>query len=495
MPIDIQCPDCDQIFAVPSSMAGKRILCRHCNAALIVPEEEPGDAEPEPVRRGGERPPNWDTPIPFHSPKPIVGVLLIALLVSVIVLVAYGFTRDKSVPTKPSNFTPYVAPRPEPVKPDATKPDAKPTVVQDREVYLPNREVIVPQYDPASKWVEATGLPGNWFLTRDSTLRGQSSSLLLREWATGRVVGVLGDDRQSVADSGRSFSPSGRWIAQIANANTGARMLDLRRIEVSNEPLLGWDPSRRNGGLSGQKYEYCVLLTDERLLTITADSTYDLRAVPGADYIRRVATVKAELPLFSVHHGTERLAIRRGSKIELYALGDDDFGPFCEFEFERPSGGKSEVALQFTPDGTRIVAIAFGDAKDRVAVFDIDRKKKVGDWNRTLGGRGRAATRWRAGNTSILFLNLDTGLIETAALGDGKAGSTIESGPARQIAHLDPNGDRVWFLDVENHTGVDPTRSSRLYGFDLPLRAPANFQKNPVWEYNAGVLELKKTTR
>lgn len=493
MPIDIQCPDCDQIFGVPLSMAGKRTLCRHCNAALIVPDEEPGDAEPKPLRRDGEKPPNWDTPIPFRSPKPIVGVLLIALLVSVIVLVAYGLTRDKTVSTKPSNYTPYVTPRPEPIKPEATKQDVKPTVTQDREVLLPNREVIVPRYDRSSKWVDAVGMPGNWFLTRESTLRGQSTNLLLREWTTGRVVGILGDDRPGSVDSGRSFSPSGRWLAQIANANTGAPMLDLRRTAVANEALLGWDPNRRNGGLSGQKYEHCVLLSDERLLTITADSTYDLRAVPGADYIRRVAAAKAEPPLFDVHHSSERLAIRRGSKIELYDLGDDDFGPFCEFEAS--PGGKSEIAFQFTPDGTRIVAIIFGDGKDRVAVFDIDRKKKVADWNRASTGRGRAAIRWRAGNTSILFLNLDTGLIETAALGDGKAGSTIESGPARQIAHLDPTGDRVWFLAVENDTGADATRSSRLYGFDLPLRAPANFQKNPVWEYNTGVLELKKTAR
>jgi len=495
VPIDIQCPDCDQIFGVPSSMAGKRTLCRHCSAALIVPYEEPGDVEPEPLHRGGEKQPNWDTPIPFHSPKPIVGVLLIALLVSVIVLVAYGITLDRTVSTKPSNYTPYVAPRPEPIKPEATKQDVKPTGMQDREVLLPNREVIVPRYDRASKWVDAVGLPSNWFLTRESTQRGQTSNLLLREWATGRVVGILGDERPGVVDSGRTFSPSGRWLAQIANANTGAPLLDLRRTAVANEAMLGWDPNRRNGGLSGQKYEHCVLLSDERLLTITVDSTYDLRAVPGADYIRRVAAAKAEPPLFDVHHGSERMAIRRGSKIELYALGDDDFGPFCEFEFESPPGGKSEAALQFTPDGTRIVAIAFGAGRDRIAVFDIDRKKKVGDWNRTSTGRGRAAIRWRSGNTSILFLNLDTGLIESAALGDGKAGSTIESGPARLNARLDPAGDRVWFLDVQNDTGADPTLSSRLYGFDLPLRTPANFQKNPVWEYNAGVLVLKKATR
>ena len=50
-------------------------------------------------------------------------------------------------------------------------------------------------------------------------------------------------------------------------------------------------------------------------------------------------------------------------------------------------------------------------------------------------------------------------------------------------------------MAAELLTNVFDLDPARLYGFDLPLRTPANLQKNPVWEYKAGVLELKKAAR
>ena len=49
-------------------------------------------------------PPGWETPIPFHSPAPIVGVLLIALLASVLVMAASAVVRNPTDPTKPAPF-------------------------------------------------------------------------------------------------------------------------------------------------------------------------------------------------------------------------------------------------------------------------------------------------------------------------------------------------------------------------------------------------------
>ena len=73
-------------------------------------------------------------------------------------------------------------------------------------------------------------------------------------------------------------------------------------------------------------------------------------------------------------------------------------------------------------------------------------------------------------------------------LSDGKLQCAIELGEARNNAVLDGPAQRLHIL-------VSPPLPARLYGYDLPLRTPANLQKNPVWEYKAGVLELKKAVR
>ena len=40
-----------------------------------------------------------------------------------------------------------------------------------------------------------------------------------------------------------------------------------------------------------------------------------------------------------------------------------------------------------------------------------------------------------------------------------------------------------------------PNSALTSFGFNLPLRTPTTIRKNPVWEYKAGVLELKKVAR
>ena len=73
-------------------------------------------------------------------------------------------------------------------------------------------------------------------------------------------------------------------------------------------------------------------------------------------------------------------------------------------------------------------------------------------------------------------------------LADGKLIAAIECTNPRKLVTLDAVANRILIME----TDTLPTRS---FGFDLPLRTPATLRKNPVWEYKAGVLELKKVAR
>ena len=490
MPIDIQCPDCDQIFGVPSSMAGKRTLCRHCNAALIVPDEEPGDAEPEPPRRGGEKPPNWDTPIPFHSPKPIVGVLLIALLVSVIVLVAYGITRDKTVSTKPSNFTPYVAPRPDPITPAATKPDDKPTAASNREVLLPDREVILPGYGGPTSCGFASP-PGNvlW------TIHGETVTIFDRE----RGTSIAAFPRAAApSQSSPDLSPSGHFFTQLRSRPSKTGTVSVHDAARDGRPVRVWEPYSVRGENWTREIAGCALLGDDRLLTKSSDHSFDLWSIPEGIYIRRVVAIPpVDFPGSEdcdLHKEKSLLAIRRGTNLEIYPLGDDDFGPRCKLAPTVHESHRTFVP-RFTPDGTRVVTRApaaapasNGFAFDRIEVFDIETKKRVAEWLKPSDRSAGVGSDWAVGNDMILTLRADLKSVFAYKLSDGKLLGQIDVGPNSNSVQLDRTNQRVWFGDPNS-------RPFRQYGFGLPLRAPANFQKSPVWEYNAGVLELKKATR
>ncbi len=490
MPIDIQCPDCDQIFGVPSSMAGKRTLCRHCNAALVVPDEEPGDAEPEPLRRGGEKPPNWDTPIPFHSPKPIVGVLLIALLVSVIVLVVYGITRDKTALTKPSNYIPYIAPRPEPIQSDPTKLDVKPPLTQDREVLLPNREVILPGYGGLMSCGFATP-PGNGIWT----INGEMVSIFDRE----RGISIASFPRAAApSQSSPDVSPSGHFFTQLRNRPSKTGTVSVHDAARDGRPVRVWEPYAVRGERWDRVIAGCALLGDDRLLTKSSDNSFDLWSVPEGLYVRHVVAIPTvDFPGSEdcdLHKEKSLLAVRRGTNLEIYRLGDDDFGPQCRLSPTVHASHRNFVP-RFTPDGMRVVTRAPAAAPgstdftfDRIEVFDIETKKRVAEWLKPSDRFVGDGSDWAVGNDLLLTLRADLKSVFAYKLADGKLVGQIEIGPNNNFVQLDRTNQRVWFGDPKS-------KPFRQYGFDLPVRAPANFQKNPVWEYNAGVLELKKATR
>ena len=482
MPIDIQCPDCEHVFGVPTSMAGKRTLCRSCNAALIVPGEVGAEAPLElpPIRpntskrleSAAEKPPNWDTPIPFHSPGPIVGVLLIALLASTLVLVGYGLARTPTVVTKSQ---PYVAPKPQPIYPDPKPADPKPTAGYDREVILPNREVILPKSSRGTNFLGNAFLPTNWLIAKDST-----GIMNLHDAERGTIAGSLALSNTWGIDSTVTASLSGRWVAQIAGPK-----LELYSTRITGGASQSWEP------YPSRKLLDSALLSDSRLLTMSGDSSFDLWAIPSGEFIRRVAVLPTDRSRVGI--GTaisieqSLLAIRDESKIAVYSLDDDAFGPTVEFA----AAGDSKIA--FTPDGTRVVALSTVEAKlrglldDRVEIFELASKKRIHEWTLSSNRRVTDALVWSAGSDGLLLKRADLRRVAYHRLSDGRLLSSIETGDDQNPIRLDGPGQRILFFA--------PEPPGRLYGFDLPLRTPGNLQKNPVWEYKAGVLELQKAAR
>ncbi len=497
VPIDIQCPDCEHVFPVPSSMAGKRTLCRSCNAALIVPDDRadiPDEAAPLPdVKRktpAEEKSPNWDTPIPFQSPGPIIAVLLVALAASVVVLGVYGVAHDGSIVAKPTSGKPYrVAPEaPEPVKPEST-PDPRATTGYDREVILPDQEVIVPKYGRDSKMAGSDLLPRNWWIVRGATNSG--AVFHLHDSSRGHIAASVPESRNRIADKGVTASTSGRWLAQASDS-----FLDLYSCASPNEAVLKWEPYSEKGRPS-RKLAACTLLSDDRLLTVSDDGSFDLWAIPGGDYIRRVAVLPASRNRagFGCDVAYERslLAIRDGSKLEVYSLEDDTSGALVGFAAALPSKESPKSRVRFTPDGKRVVTASAVDSPsgtldDRVEVFDIASKARIAEWTIPSNRRDSDPWSWSVGAEELLVYRRDLGLVSDYRWSDGKLRSAIELGEARNTVALDASGRRVCVLESS-------TAPARFYGFDLPLRNPAVLQKNPVWEYKAGVLELKKAAR
>ncbi len=505
MPIDLQCPDCEHTFRVPSSMAGQRTLCRGCNAALIVPEssveEPPEEVLPprksrrpsESVRTLDEKPPNWDTPIPFHSPGPIVGVLLIALAASVLILGIYAIAHEGTTPSKPAPFTGTYSYATQPIpttKPDAKPVDVKPVAPSDREVILPDREVIVPKFGSESALVTNSMHPANWFVVRESSRRG--FGFRIHDRATGRLAGTVPEHRDGVADSGISVSPSGRWSTQVADSS-----VELHSVAESGAAALRWNPY----GRGARTLAACVLLSDERLLTVSGDGSFDLWAIPGGEYIRAVAVVvpeKSAAPAFDICTEKSLLAIRSGSKIEVHPLGDDDFGALCGFAPD--AGNGTPPQFRFASDGKKLIALMAiraedGAPTDRVELFDLDRKRKTSGWTLKAQRRPGEAMFWSAGADSLSVHLPERGSVIGYGRSDGKVRSSLEVGSRRQGVQIERAGDRVWVLETDGPSRGEDAVAGRLYGFDLPLRTPLGIRKDPVWEYKSGVLELKKAGR
>lgn len=486
MPIDIQCPDCEHVFGVPSSMAGKRTLCRGCNAALIVPEEEPDEiplerAPDRPSRRTapvGEKPPNWDTPIPFRSPGPIVGVLLIALLASTIILVGYGLART---PTAATKLQPNTA-GPQPTEPTYPEPKAAdPKASFEREVILPDRELIVAKAGRGDS-TRHGGLfvPKNWLVVH----RGDGYAILDR--ARGGTIGSVSDSRSRIVERTVTASPSGRWLAAITQNGT---TLELFQSAYPDQRVRAWKPYDSLGRLCSA----CAILSDERLLTISANGNCDLWAIPSGDYIRRVARLDNDGSNADVSFEKMLFAVRNGSKLEIYSLEDDEFGAAGKFAMIQKPFDPILFQCRFTPDGKRLVAMGNVRVNDelfdeRVEVFDVAGRKRIAEWTLPLNRRSTDAYDWCLSNESLLVHRHLPGSASGYRLTDGKLESTIDCPVPIESVMLDGAGQRVLFADAERSP-------ARLYGFDLPLRTPANLQKNPVWEYKGGVLELKKAAR
>lgn len=500
MPIDLQCPDCEHTFRVPSSMAGRRTLCRGCNAALIVPEssadDEPEESFPPRSRRTvEEKPPNWDTPIPFRSPVPIVGVLLIALAASVLILGIYAIAREPGVASKPAPFTGNYSYATQPVAATIPAPGAaegRPTAY-DREVILPDRELILPRSASESTFVTNLALPQNWSVVRQINRWGDRPTFRAIECATGRVAGSIPVHPNGVADGFVGVAPSGRWFTQIADADSTFPTIGLHAVSESGPAVLKWAPY----AAPSRGIKACVIVSDRRILTVSGDGAFDLWAIPSGDFLRRVAVASdceiAETPAFDVSTEKALLALRSGAKIEVHPLGDDDFGAQWEFE---PTAASGRGGLQFTPDGKKLVAVAPADnGGDRVELYDIDRKRKSGEWMLKSERGARDPFAWRAGAETFIVHLPNTGSVTAYGLTDGKVRSVLVAGAGRQNVQIERTGERVWIVGVEEVARGEESPPGRLYGFDLPLRAPATIRKDPVWEYRAGVLELKKAGR
>ena len=488
MPIDIQCPDCEHVFGVPSSMAGKRTLCRGCNAALIVPDEAPAELplEEAPVRPSKriapveEKPPNWDTPIPFRSPGPIVGVLLIALLASTLILIGYGIARSPTVATK---SLPYSAgPKPaEPTYPAPMPLDPKPTLGYEREVILPNQELIASKFTRGSSARRGGPFqPKNWFVVT------AGSHYQFHERARGNVVATLTDPQSRIVERTATASPSGRWFAAVTHGGTTVELFDAAN---GDEPLRKWKPYDSQGRFC----ESCAVLSDDRLLTVSARGSCDLWAIPSGEYIRRVAHLDPDGSNLDVSYDKMQLAIRKGGKLEIHSLDDDEFGPLCEFTLKYKPFDAATFRCRFTPDGKRLVAVTEGSTiKDEffgeVEVFDIAARKRTAAWVLSMNGHNSETFTWCPTAESLLVHLHSPGSVSQHRLADGKLETAIECSVPPESVVLDGDAQRVLFWETERSP-------ARVYGFELPLRTPSNLQKNPVWEYKSGVLELKKPVR
>ena len=473
-------------------MAGKRTLCRGCNAALIVPEagieEVPIEEAPSrPSRRREpveEKLPNWDTPIPFRSPGPIVGVLLIAWLASTLVLIGYGLARTPTAATtKPAPYTPTPKP-PEPTNPEPKAADPGQTPGYEREIILPNREVILPRYGRQSEIAGNSHLPPNWLIVKESTSSG--ATFHLHDSGRGHIAASVPESSSRAVGVQITASPSGLWLAQVAEST-----LRLHSSRNPDDPVLKWEPYSGTGRT--RKLARCAILSDERLLTVSDDGSFDLWAIPGGDYIRRVVALPANRDRATVGsdicHERSLLAVRHGSNLGVYSLEDDASGTLAEFA----TAGPSDSRIRFTPDGKRIVAITpvvstSATIDDHAEIFDIAAVKRTATWTIPSGRRDTDGWAWSVGTQEMLVHRRTLGAVSVYRLSDGKLQSAIELGEARNNAILDGPARRLHIL-------VSPPLPARLYGYDLPLRTPANLQKNPVWEYKAGVLELKKAVR
>jgi hypothetical protein len=396
---------------------------------------------------------------------------------------------------KPAAFTGKYSYATQPIpttKPEVKPVDVKPATPTDREVILPDREVILPKFGAESALVINPILPANWFVVRESKRRGFGVTFRIHDRTTGRVAGSVPEHRDGVADSGVTLSPSGRWFAQMLDSS-----VEVNSVAESGAAALKWNPY----GRGARKLAACILLSDERMLTVSVDGSYDLWAIPSGDYIRRVAVVPQKektAPAFDISTERSLLAYRDGSKIEIDPLGDDDFGALCEFT---PDGADDARArFQFSSDGKKLVALSEirgedGAPTDRVELFDLGRKRKSGGWILKTQRRPGEGMLWSAGADALTVQLPERGTVVGYWLSDGKRRSSLEVGIRQAGAQIERAGDRVWLLEVEGQARGDESSVGRLYGFDLPLRAPIGIRKDPIWEYKSGVLELKKAAR
>ena len=497
MPTDIQCPDCEHVFGVPASMAGKRTRCRSCNAALIVPGESAAASISAPREsRGEETLPNWDTPIPFRSPEPIVGVLLIGIVASIFVLIIYGIRQPSSVATK---SPPYTVPIPAASKtndggrPDPRSTDVAPAVGYDREVILPDQETVVPKYGPNSKLITGWGTSQNWLLFRETAPK--NTMFHLHDRTKGGVATVLIERSSGVINA--THSPSGRWLA-LYRTTPGDIGIELYACRAPDEPALKWNPYAESGDAPARRLAGCAFLSDERLLTFSTDGSMDLWAIPSGIYIRGISATRAarnasDWDRSAMNPERSLLANFDGVKLEVHSLEDDAFGPtFVIDSPARPAQGTTG-RTRFTTDGKRIVIVtpiaATPDTvNDRVELFDSATGKRITEWTIPSDRDPAEPMAWSVGIESLLVHRPSAGTVTAYRLADGKLIAAIErTDPRKQVA-LDAGTNRILMMEAE-------TLPARSFGFNLPLRTPTTIRKNPVWEYKAGVLELKKVAR
>ncbi len=477
-------------------MAGKRTRCRSCNAALIVPGESPTSAVLEPREPQDEETlPNWDTPIPFRSPEPIVGVLLIGIVASIFVLIIYGITKTSSVTTKSSPYSAptQAAPMPNGGNPPESKStDVPPAVGYDREVILPDQETVVPKFGRGSKVIVGWGTSPSWLLFRETVLK--NTMFHLHDRTNGGVATVFSERNSAVVNA--THSPSGRWLA-LYRTTPGEMGIELYACRAPDEPALKWNPYPESGE-GATRLASCAFLSDERLLTISNDGSIDLWAIPSGLYIRRILATRAAWDASNWDRSAmnpERslLANFNGVKLELYSLEDDAFGPNFAIESPvRPAQGTTE-RTRFTTDGKRIVIVtpivASPDTvHERVELFDSATGKRISEWTIPSNRDPAEPITWSVGTESLLVHRSTAGTATAYRLADGKLIATIECTDPRKQVTLDAGTNRILMIETE-------TLPARSFGFNLPLRTPTTIQKNPVWEYKAGVLELKKVAR
>lgn len=476
-------------------MVGKRTRCRACNAALIVPGESPtamDESSREP--QDDETLPNWDTPIPFRSPEPIVGVLLIGIVASILVLIIYGFSKDSTVATKSS---PYTAPTQAPLQPsDRNQLETKstePALGYDREVILPDQEMVVPKFGRGSKMVSGWGTSQNWLLFRETVPK--ATLFHLHDRIQGGVVTVASERNSAVINA--THSPSGRWLA-LYRTTPGEIGIELYASRAPDEPVLKWDPYSESGEGTTPRLASCAFLSDERMLTISNEGTVDLWAIPSGLYIRRILATPtvwdaSSSDRFAMSPERTMLANFNGAKWELYSLEDDAFGRKFTIESSVRSAPDTTERTRFTADGKRIVivtpvAASPDSVQDRVQLFDSATGKRITEWTIPSNRDPAEAMTWSVGNESLLVHRSTAGIATAYQLADGKLLATIECKDPRKSVTLDAGANRILMMETE-------TQPARSFGFNLPLRTPSTIQKNPVWEYKAGVLELKKVAR